>query len=162
MAPSIPRTADRSTLAASISSFLKRHPHLHLSGDLDIYTERRRHLDVFGFHNLEEDKRAPIGKVEFTAARGLHGTIPLRLFYPKEVTDRSTGSAPALIYMHGGGYTIGSVDEFENGLRLLAEASGVIVSSSTIPLIIAHCSVPKDHCCRVPSRSRTSFSHTTR
>ncbi|KAJ5783331.1 uncharacterized protein N7518_009008 [Penicillium psychrosexuale] len=33
----------------------------------------------------------------------------------------------ALVYMHGGGYTVGSVDEFENGLRILAEESGVIV-----------------------------------
>ena len=31
----------------------------------------------------------------------------------------------ALIYFHDGGYTVGSVDEFENGLRLLAELSSV-------------------------------------
>lgn len=34
-------------------------------------------------------------------------------------------AACGLIYFHGGGYTVGSVDEFENGLRNLAELSGV-------------------------------------
>lgn len=32
-----------------------------------------------------------------------------------------------MIYFHGGGYTVGSVDEFENGLRIVAEESGVQV-----------------------------------
>lgn len=29
-----------------------------------------------------------------------------------------------MICFHGGGYTIGTVDEFENGLRIVAEESG--------------------------------------
>jgi len=29
--------------------------------------------------------------------------------------------------MHGGGYTVGSVDEFENGLRIVAERAGIQV-----------------------------------
>jgi len=29
--------------------------------------------------------------------------------------------------MHGGGYTVGSVDEFENGLRIVAEKAGIQV-----------------------------------
>ena len=32
-----------------------------------------------------------------------------------------------MIYFHGGGYTVGTVDEFENGCRLLAEESSVQV-----------------------------------
>lgn len=28
-----------------------------------------------------------------------------------------------MIYFHGGGYTVGTVDEFENGLRIVAEES---------------------------------------
>lgn len=98
----IPRTAERTTLATSLSDFLKANPTLHLGGDVDFHTERRHHLEIFGWHNLEESKRAPIASVEFTAIRGPHGTIPIRLFHPQS-TGLHTGLA-ALIYFHGGGY----------------------------------------------------------
>lgn len=126
---SIPKIGERTKLASSISSFLKDNPTLHLGGDVDFHQERRHHLEVFGFHALSEEKRAPIGKVEFHMVRGPHGTIPIRLFYPKSVLNGDKRDVAALVYMHGGGYTVGSVDEFENGLRLLAEGSGAIVSS---------------------------------
>ncbi|KAL2433685.1 hypothetical protein ABEF95_008736 [Exophiala dermatitidis] len=136
MPSSIPNTGTSSTLASSISKFLKDHPTLHLGGANDFHQERRHHLEVFGFHALPKDKQAPIGKVEFHGVRGPHGSIPIRVFYPKAVvngenakskggtngeTTKSKGLA-ALVYMHGGGYTVGSVDEFENGLRLVTEA----------------------------------------
>jgi acetyl esterase/lipase len=38
-----------------------------------------------------------------------------------------------LIYFHGGGYTVGSVDEFENALRLVAEQSGCQVYTISTP-----------------------------
>lgn len=126
----IPSTGDRTTLAASLKTFLKDNPNLHLGGDVDFHQERRHHLEVFGFHKLPKDRQAPIGKVEFTAVRGPHGSIPIRLFYPKSAVSHEKGSTngklAALVYMHGGGYTVGSVDEFENGLRLVAERSGVV------------------------------------
>ncbi|TVY78101.1 Carboxylesterase NlhH [Lachnellula suecica] len=124
MSSSIPKTGSRSTLASSISTFLKDNPALHLGGDVDFHQERRHHLEVFGFHALPQDKQAPIGKVEFEGVRGPHGSIPIRLFYPKSFDEKKKNAA--LVYMHGGGYTVGSVDEFENGLRLLAEAAGVV------------------------------------
>jgi acetyl esterase/lipase len=47
------------------------------------------------------------------------------VFYPKSGQGKKdAGEAAALIYFHGGGYTVGTVDEFENGLRILAEESG--------------------------------------
>lgn len=80
---------------------------------------------MFGLHALPKDKIHPIDDVEFTAIRGPHGTIPIRVLYPASGKDsRNKGRAGALIYFHGGGYTVGSVDEFENGLRLVAEESG--------------------------------------
>ena len=133
MSTKIPKVGTRSTLAASVLSFLKDNPDLHLGGDDDFHQERRHHLEVFGFHALPESKQAPIGRVEFEAVRGPHGSIPIRSFYPKAATDKAKkGGLAALVYMHGGGYTVGSVDEFENGLRLLAEAAGVIVRPSNV------------------------------
>jgi acetyl esterase/lipase len=40
--------------------------------------------------------------------------------------------AGALIYFHGGGYSVGSVEEFENGLRIVAEEPGCQVLISLI------------------------------
>ncbi|KAI9692747.1 MAG: hypothetical protein M1820_009390 [Bogoriella megaspora] len=128
MSNRIPTTGNRSTLDQSLETFLKDRPTLHLGGDVDFHQERRHHLEIFGFHALPEDKRAEVGKVEFEGVRGPHGSIPVRLFYPKEVVQKSRKNAAALVYMHGGGYTVGSVDEFENGLRLIAEAFGAIFS----------------------------------
>lgn len=52
--------------------------------------------------------------------------IPIRVFYRKSGEEhRHKGEAGALDYFHGDGSTVSSVDEFENGLRLLAEESGV-------------------------------------
>ncbi|WVR08950.1 hypothetical protein IAU60_006009 [Kwoniella sp. DSM 27419] len=123
--PEIPTTGSRTELHTSIKAFLEKFPDLHLGGQEDFHAERAHHLEVFGFHNIPVDKVHPIGDVEFTAVRGPHGTIPVRVFYPKSGEEkRKKGEAAALIYFHGGGYTVGSVDEFENGLRLLAEESG--------------------------------------
>lgn len=70
--------------------------------------------------------QAPIHSVEFTAIRGPYGTIPILVLYPKSGEERRKyGDAGALIYFHGGGYTVDTVDEFENGLRTVAEEWGV-------------------------------------
>lgn len=131
----IPQVGTRTELAQSIKQFLKGRPSLHLGGQEDFHQERRHHLEVFGFHALPKSLQAPIGRVEFAGVRGKHGTVPVRLFYPRNFEDSRRGQVkgnvkvPALVYMHGGGYTVGSVDEFENGLRLLAEKANFIVST---------------------------------
>jgi len=43
--------------------------------------------------------------------------------YPTSGEEKRKEEVGTLIYFHGGGHTIGSVDEFENGLRLPAEES---------------------------------------
>ena len=124
----IPTVGSRSQLDSSIATFLKNHADLHLGGLADFHSERAHHLQVFGFHNIPKEHANPIHEVDFIALRGPHGTIPIRVFYPSSgQIHRRDFTAAALIYFHGGGYTVGSIDEFENGLRLLAEASGVQV-----------------------------------
>lgn len=101
---SIPKTGTRTKLVPSIAQFLNDKSSLHLGGDEDFHAERRKHLEVFGFHNIPKNKQHPIGEVEFTAVRGPYGTIPVRVFYPKSGEEkRKKGEAGALIYFHGGG-----------------------------------------------------------
>ena len=122
----IPKTGARGQLKDSVAAFLKKFPVLHLGGQEDFHDERRKHLEVFGIHKIPKDEVHPIHEVEFTAIRGPTGTIPIRVLYPGTgEKSRKSNKAGGLIYFRGGGYTIGSVDEFENGLRMLAEHSGV-------------------------------------
>lgn len=125
----IPKTGTRSTLDKEIETFLSSHPDLHL-GTEDFVRERGVHARVFGFQALPELQRKHVERVEFTAIRGPHGTIPVRIFYPSNAiaSQRAeAGEIAALVYFHGGGYTVGTVDEFENGCRILAEEAGVQV-----------------------------------
>lgn len=128
MSPShIPKTGIRTALDPQIQTFLTHNSSLQLGGT-DFLTERKHHTQVFAFHNHPPILQASIHYAEFTAIRGPHGTIPIRVFYPRSgEKQKQTRDAAALIYFHGGGYTVGTVDEFENGLRILAEESGAQV-----------------------------------
>lgn len=115
----------RTKLDPEIKTFLYRNIDLHLGGTGKFTEEISHHTKTFGFHVLDKSKRAPIHSVEVTAIRGPHGTVPIRVFYPSSgEARRVSGNSGALIYFHGGGYTVGTVDEFENGLRIVAEESG--------------------------------------
>jgi acetyl esterase/lipase len=112
------------SLDFELSNFLQSHPQLQLGGSDPFWTERRHHQQIFGIHNLPENKIHPIKHIQHTAIPGPHGTIPLRIITPSSTSDKDgEARTGALLYFHGGGYTVGSVDEFENGLRLLAEES---------------------------------------
>ncbi|KAL4908614.1 hypothetical protein BDW74DRAFT_188536 [Aspergillus multicolor] len=122
----IPKTGTRTTLDLEVSSFLKSHPDLVLGGG-NLLEERRIHSQILSFTKHPLEKQSDIGRVEFTAFRGPHGTINVRVLYPSKPQLNAQNLTPALIYFHGGGYTVGSGDEFENGCRILAEKSGVQV-----------------------------------
>ncbi len=56
---------------------------------------------------------------------GPGGPLPLRYYEPAGVPAPS----PALVYFHGGGFVLGSLDTHEGACRLLAEEAGVRVVS---------------------------------
>ncbi|KAL4744657.1 hypothetical protein BDW72DRAFT_199370 [Aspergillus terricola var. indicus] len=102
------------------------NPQLVLGGG-NLLEERRIHTEIFGFTNHPQEKQSGIGRVEFTGLRGPHGAINIRVLYPTNPQFNAQFLTPALIYFHGGGYTVGTGDEFENGCRILAEKAGVQV-----------------------------------
>jgi acetyl esterase len=57
----------------------------------------------------------PMAVMRDLKAAGPAGDIPLRLYRPKGVPD----PAPALIYVHGGGGTIGDLDSHDTVCRRL-------------------------------------------
>jgi acetyl esterase len=67
--------------------------------------------------------------VEDTSADG----VPVRIFRPSADTD-----LPVIVYFHGGGWTIGSVEQFDPVTRQLANATGTIVVSVDYRLAPEH------------------------
>lgn len=154
----IPLTSSRTALSPEIQKFLHDNNSLHLGGEGDFHAERRHHLEVFGIHAIPKEKIHSIGKVEFTALRGPHGTIPIRIFYPAD------GAKAALIYFHGGGYTVGSVDEFENvswsvSLRKAGELMEHLQTGPTTACGIERC---PSLCRRLPPGAGVQISNPAR
>ena len=67
-----------------------------------------------------------VAEVRALTADGPHGAIPLRLYRPVR-SDAGGGSAPVLVYFHGGGWVIGDLDTHDTLCRELANESGAIV-----------------------------------
>lgn len=83
---------------------------------------------------LLDAKDVPIGKVEDIEAPGPAGAIPLRVYTPVG----SPAAAPALIYLHGGGFVIGSRATHDGLCRQLANEAGCTVISVDYRLAPEH------------------------
>ena len=69
-----------------------------------------------------EPPRAPLARVEETTLPGADGaTLPARLYAP------SHDVLPVLLYLHGGGFTIGNLETHDSLCRQLAKRSGAAV-----------------------------------
>jgi acetyl esterase len=115
-AQSIPEKVHSGTKDPEIAEWLKTGP--VLGAHKPIHIQRREH-DAF----IDEVK-PPIGRIEHLGLRGPHGTIPVRVYHPSK-PGPAKGSA--MIYLHGGGFIVGSLDQFETAMRLFAEGSGAQV-----------------------------------
>jgi acetyl esterase len=67
----------------------------------------------------------PVGKVEERLVPGPGGNIRLRLYWPHE----PTAPVPAIVYLHGGGHVIGSLDTHDFIARNLCGGTGAAVVS---------------------------------
>ncbi|MEV1174469.1 alpha/beta hydrolase [Nonomuraea sp. NPDC049784] len=109
----VPEKVGRDELDKELADWLPRGP--ILGADERIADARRSH------RVLAEGPWPTIGSVETLLLPGPHGSVPVRVHTP------STGSGPygALVYLHGGGWTVGTLDEFEIPMRIFAERAGI-------------------------------------
>ncbi len=68
----------------------------------------------------------PIARVEDHTVPTPEGGVPVRVYVPAAAPD---SDAPALLWIHGGGFVIGSLDDSDNTARLLADRSSAVVVS---------------------------------
>jgi acetyl esterase len=74
-----------------------------------------------------------VAKVEDRTISSSNGTIPVRVYTPE-----GTGPFPVLVYFHGGGWVIGSIDTIDAPCRSLANRSGCVVVSVEYRLAPEH------------------------
>jgi acetyl esterase len=112
---SIPQSVGRGTLDPELEAWLPDGP--TLGADVSIAQGRRDHA-VLG-----EGPWPEIGAVETLVLPGPHGSLAVRRHTP---TQPSSDPPGALVYIHGGGFTYGTLDEFEVPMRLIAERAGIV------------------------------------
>lgn len=85
-----------------------------------------------GFAQLAGEPE-PVAKVEDRKIPGPAGEIPVRIYTPQ-------GSAPfpVLVYFHGGGWVIGTLDTVDATCRMLANRAGCVVVSVDYRLAPEH------------------------
>jgi acetyl esterase len=66
----------------------------------------------------------PVAEVRDLEIPSPSGAIPARLYRPA-----GGGPLPLVVYLHGGGWMLGSIESFDTVVRALANASGAIVLS---------------------------------
>jgi acetyl esterase/lipase len=112
---SIPDSVGRGTLDPELEAWLPHGP--TLGADVSIAQGRRDH-SVLG-----EGPWPEIGAVDTLVLPGPHGSLTVRRHTP---TQPSSDPSGALVYIHGGGFTYGTLDEFEVPMRLIAERAGIL------------------------------------
>ncbi|MGL4240702.1 MAG: alpha/beta hydrolase [Beijerinckiaceae bacterium] len=89
--------------------------------EVGIAEARRRNVAYFSAiaGNAPDPSRAET--IEVTGETG--GSIPVRVVHPAA----TSADAPALLYLHGGGYAFGDLDTHDHVFKWLAEATGMVV-----------------------------------
>ena len=74
-----------------------------------------------------------VEKIEDLLAPGPNGAIPIRIYTP-------AGQAPrgCLVFFHGGGFVIGSIETHDAMCRMIANASGTVIASVDYRLAPEH------------------------
>lgn len=112
---------------------------------LRLMAERRRSPFELGVHLMRRDmdlqapiadlKPAPMHRVEDRWIHGADDTIRVRVYEP---AARSSRARPLLLYFHGGGWVIGSLDSHDSVCRHLASRAGCVVASVDYRLAPEH------------------------
>lgn len=75
----------------------------------------------------------PVAEVRELRVPAADGEVPVRTFRPD-----GDGALPVVVYLHGGGWMMGTLDSYDSLLRALANASGAIVAGVDYRLAPEH------------------------
>lgn len=77
----------------------------------------------------------PVANVDNMDIDGPGGPLPIRIYHP---ANAPVGPRPIILYYHGGGFVIGTIDTHDSIPRVLANRSGAIVISVEYRLAPEH------------------------
>jgi acetyl esterase len=92
--------------------------------------EARKAIEVMRATAGEPER---VAKVENRTFRGPAGNLPVRIYTPD-----GRGPFPVLVYFHGGGWVVGSIETVDASCRSLANLAGCIVVSADYRLAPEH------------------------
>ena len=85
------------------------------------------HLDPYEVHE----------KIDLTLPREGAGDLPVRIYIPEGAAD-AAGQVPVILYFHGGGFIMGSIEDHDPLCGKLADAAGSIVIAAEYRLAPEH------------------------
>lgn len=88
---------------------------------------------LFAAGAVTDGEPVPVGSVEDRAVPGTGGNIPVRVYRPE-----GAEVAPVVVWYHGGGWVIGSLDTVDATARKLCARAGVVVVSVDYRLAPEH------------------------
>jgi acetyl esterase len=77
-------------------------------------------------HAAHLDSYEVYEKIDLTIPRESAGDLPVRIYIPEGAAD-AAGQVPVILYFHGGGFIMGSIEDHDPLCGKLADASGAIV-----------------------------------
>jgi acetyl esterase len=118
----LPKNDRGETLDAHIAAIIRlaaRRP------PLSSYPVGRARIEMDGANRMTDVPYVALPRVTDRTIDGPHGAIPIRVYTPNE----RARDQPMLVWFHGGGFVIGSLDGYDRLLRHLAHRAGVVVVS---------------------------------
>ncbi|CAK7895406.1 hypothetical protein CAAN1_12S04940 [[Candida] anglica] len=110
----VPEIVSKKNLDPEIDAFLKKEK-LTLGGKEPFLDERRHHTEVLANVPLSSEQKSV--KLIPHIVPGPVGDINVRQYIP---SGYGGTALPVLVYIHGGGWTVGSLPEFDGWFRLAA------------------------------------------
>ena len=86
---------------------------------------RLREAEITG-HAAHLDPYEVYEKIDLSIPRGSAGSLPTRIYVP-EGAAAAAGQLPVILYFHGGGFIMGSIEDHDPLCGKLADAAGAIV-----------------------------------
>jgi len=100
-----------------------------------IDSSRERLRRVVKFMARPSEKLAEVAEARI---KGPDGPIRVRIYRPKKKEGPKSGSAPLVMFFHGGGWIVGDLDLSDETLRLLSGLSGAVIVSVEYRLAPEH------------------------
>lgn len=97
---------------------------------------RMREAEITG-HAAHLDPYEVYEKIDLTIPRDGAGSLPARIYVPEGAAD-TAGQAPVILYFHGGGFIMGSIEDHDPLCGKLADAAGAIVIAAEYRLAPEH------------------------